>query len=325
MYSGSPGFQVPRLIREAGLGRQCEHVGANNTILAPEPPQKTVNSLRRCSRLCHDRALLFLLLQAAMAPPDQARSSAMRRFMPLAAIVLVAGVVIAMGWHRQLSFETLERHHAVIHDFVDRHTATAVGGYVALYIVIVALSLPGAVFLTLAGGMLFGLVVGGLAAALGATVGAICIFLVAKSAFGERLIRRAGPLAAKLADGFCADAFNYLLFLRLIPLFPFWLVNLVPAVAGVRLKTFVAATAIGILPASFVFAFLGASLENIIAAELASFRTCLATGRADCRLDFNPHGGATLELLAAFGLLGVLALVPVIARRMRARRAIPPG
>jgi uncharacterized membrane protein YdjX (TVP38/TMEM64 family) len=260
-----------------------------------------------------------------MAFPDPARSSAIRRFMPLAVIVLVSGVVIAMGGHRQLSFETLERHHAVIHDFIDRNTPAAIATYITLYIVVVALSVPGAVFLTLAGGVLFGVLVGGVAAALAATVGAICIFLIAKSAFGERLIRRAGPRAAKLAEGFRADAFNYLLFLRLVPLFPFWLVNLVPALAGVRLKTFAAATAIGILPATFVFAFLGASLENVIAGELAEFRACLAAGRADCRLDFNPHAGATLELLAAFGLLGILALVPLVAKRLRSRRAVPPG
>jgi uncharacterized membrane protein YdjX (TVP38/TMEM64 family) len=260
-----------------------------------------------------------------MALPDRSHSSAIRRFIPLAAVVLVAGIVIAMGWHRQLSFETLERHHAVIHDFIDRNTAAAVAAYMALYVLVVALSIPGAVFLTLAGGMLFGVVLGGLAAALGATIGAICIFLVAKSAFGERLIRRAGPRAAKLVDSFCADAFNYLLFLRLVPVFPFWLVNLVPAFAGVRLKTFAAATAIGILPATFVFAFLGASLENIITGELADFRACLSAGGADCRLDFNPHAGATLELLAAFALLGILALIPVLAKRMRSRRAVPPG
>jgi len=263
--------------------------------------------------------------QAAMAISEQARSSPIRRFFPLAAVVLVALFVIAMGWHRQLSLETLERHHAEIHDFVDSNTGAALAAYVALYIAAVALSLPGAVFLTLAGGMLFGVVIGGLAAALGATIGAICIFLVAKSAFGERLIGRAGPLAAKLAEGFRADAFNYLLFLRLVPVFPFWLVNLVPAVAGVRLKTFAAATAIGILPATFVFAFLGASLENVLAGELADFRACLSAGRTDCHLDFNPQTGATLELLAAFGLLGILALVPVLAKRMRSRRTVPPG
>ena len=262
-----------------------------------------------------------------MAPPDQNRSSATRRFAPLAAIVVLAGIVLGMGWHRQLSFETLERHHAVIHGFIDQNKPAAIAGYIGLYVTVAALSIPGSLFLTLAGGMLFGAVVGGLSAALGATIGAICIFLIAKSAFGEHLVRRAGPRAAKLASGFRADAFNYLLFLRLVPLFPFWLVNLVPAFAGVRLKTFAAATAIGILPATFVFAFLGASLENLIASELAEFQVCLAAGREDCRLDFDPQTGATLKLLAALVLLGLLALIPVVAKRVRARSRIagPPG
>jgi uncharacterized membrane protein YdjX (TVP38/TMEM64 family) len=262
-----------------------------------------------------------------MVPSDQDRSSAIRRFMPLAVIVLVAATVLAMGWHRQLSFETLERHHALIHSFIDQNKPAAVGAYIALYVTVIALSIPGSLFLTLAGGMLFGALLGGLAAAFGGTIGAICIFLIAKSAVGEHLIRRAGPRAAKLAEGFRADAFNYLLFLRLVPLFPFWLVNLVPAFAGVRLKTFVAATAIGILPATFVFAFLGASLESVIATELAEFQVCLATGRQDCRLDFDPPTGATLKFLTALVLLGLLALIPVVAKRLRARSRIagPPG
>jgi uncharacterized membrane protein YdjX (TVP38/TMEM64 family) len=262
-----------------------------------------------------------------MVTSDQDRSSAARRFLPLAAVVLLAGLVLAMGWHRQLSLETLERHHAVIHGFIDQNRPAAIGAYIGLYVTVVALSIPGSLFLTLTGGMLFGAFIGGLSAALGATLGAICIFLIAKSAFGEHLIHRAGPRAVKLAGGFRADAFNYLLFLRLVPLFPFWLVNLVPAFAGVGLKTFVAATAIGVLPGTFVFAFLGASLESVIAAELAEFHSCLAAGRADCRLDFDPQTGPILKLVAALVLLGLLALIPVVAKRMRAgsRIAGPPG
>jgi uncharacterized membrane protein YdjX (TVP38/TMEM64 family) len=262
-----------------------------------------------------------------MALPDQDRSSVIRRLLPLVALLLVPALVIAMGWHRQLSFETLERHHALIHDFVAQNRPFAVAAYIALYIAVVALSIPGSAFLTIAGGMLFGAVVGGAAAAMGATIGAICIFLIASSALGEWLVRRAGPRAQRLAAGFRADAFNYLLFLRLVAVFPFWLVNLVAALAGIRLKTFVAATAIGILPATFVFAFVGASLENVIAAELAEFQTCLAAGGADCRLDFDPMSGATLKLLAALAMLGLFALLPVLAKRLRTRSrpVIPPG
>ncbi len=162
----------------------------------------------------------------------------LRRLVPLVVVVVISGVVVAMGWHRQLSFETLARHHEALREFIAGHEVAAVAAYVALYVVAVALSIPVGFYLTVIGGILFGAVVGGAAALVGATTGAICIFLIAKSALGEHLVRRAGPLAQKLAQGFRDDAFSYLLFLRLVPIFPFWLVNLVPALCGVRLASF---------------------------------------------------------------------------------------
>src|SRR5215470_12608417 len=186
-----------------------------------------------------------------------------RRLVPLVVVVAASGVVVAMGWHRELSFETLALHHQALQDFIMRHELSAVAAYIALYIAVVALSVPAGIFLTVAGGILFGVVLGGVAATIGATIGAICIFLIAKSAVGEHLVRRAGPLAEKLAQGFRADAFSYLLFLRLVPIFPFWLVNLVSALAGVRLASFAAATALGIIPATFAFAFVGVGLDSV--------------------------------------------------------------
>ena len=219
------------------------------------------------------------------------RAFSLRRLWPLIAIALVSATVIAMGWHRQLSFETLVHHHAVLRDFIARNAVAAVAGYVALYIAVVALSLPGGVFLTITGGVLFGAVIGGAAASVGATIGAICIFLIARSAVGEHLVRRAGPLAEQLAEEFRADAFSYLLFLRLVPMFPFWLVNLVPALGGVRLATFAAATALGIVPATFAFAFVGAGLDSVIAAQEAAYRACLAAGASGLPARFPAAGG----------------------------------
>ena len=250
---------------------------------------------------------------------------ALRRLWPLGVLALVSLLVIGMGWHRALSFETLARHHAALQGFIASHLAAALACYVALYIAVVALSVPGGVFLTVTGGVLFGAVLGGVAALVGATIGAVCIFSIARSAFGEQLVRRAGPLAAKLAEGFRADAFSYLLFLRLVPLFPFWLVNLVPALAGVRLATFTAATAIGIVPATFVFSFVGAGLDSAIAAQEAAYRSCLASGAADCRLDFRLTTAITPELIAALAGLGVLALIPVVVKRIRGRRTDDGG
>ncbi len=246
-----------------------------------------------------------------------------RRLVPLIVIAVAAGVVIAMGWQRQLSFETLARHYEALRTFIAAHEVSAIAAYVALYIVAVALSIPVSipvgVYLTVTGGILFGAILGGAAAVVGATIGAICIFLIAKSAIGEYFVRRAGRLAEKVAQGFRADAFNYLLFLRLVPIFPFWLVNLVPALCGVPLATFVAATALGVIPATFAFAVVGAGLDSVIAAQQAAYQSCLAAARPDCRLEFHMKAALTPELLGALVALGVLALIPVVVKRLRAR------
>ncbi len=214
----------------------------------------------------------------------------LRRLVPLIVIVAASVAVFAMGWHRQLSFETLARHHDALRDFITTHELSALAAYVALYIAAVALSIPVGAFLTVTGGILFGVVLGGAAAAVSATIGAICIFLIAKSAVGEYLVRRAGPLAERLAEGFRADAFSYLLFLRLVPVFPFWMVNLVPALTGVRLGTFAAATALGVIPATFVFAFVGAGLDSVIAAQQAAYRS--RSPRWVCSRSFRSWCGA---------------------------------
>ena len=241
------------------------------------------------------------------------------KLMPLAAIVLLATAIIATGWHRELSLEALVRHRAAVDAFVDHHLLAAVAAFLALYVTVVALSIPGAVFLTVTAGILFGCLVGGLVALAGATIGATLIFLIARSALSEYVQRRAGPRLAKLAEGFKADAFSYLLFLRLVPVFPFWLVNLAPALLGVRLRTFVLATALGVIPATFVFAFVGSGLDSLVAAQESAYHACLASGRSDCRLDFDLMAAATPRLLIALTALGILALVPTLVRRWRSR------
>jgi uncharacterized membrane protein YdjX (TVP38/TMEM64 family) len=250
--------------------------------------------------------------------------SPLRRFWPLIAIILLAVLVYAMGWHRELSLETLVRHRAAIEAFLADHYAAALALFVALYIAAVALSVPGAVWLTISGGFLFGSVLGTMASMVGATVGATLVFLITKTAFGEHLVRRAGPLAARVADEFRSNAFSYLLFLRLVPVFPFFLVNLVPAVLGIGIVPFVAATALGIIPATFAFASVGAGLDSVISAQETSYEACLATGRADCRLDFDLGAALTPQVWGALVALGALALIPVVLRRWRARNRMAP-
>ncbi len=253
------------------------------------------------------------------------RALSLRRLLPLALIAAVMIAVFASGLHGHLSLETLVRHRMAIESFIAAHGITAVGAYTVIYIVAVALSLPGAVCLTVAGGVLFGAAVGGLAAIVGATIGATIIFLIARSAIGETLVRGAGPRVTKVTQGFCAHAFSYLLFLRLVPAFPFWLVNLAPALAGVKLPVFVAATLIGIIPGTFAFSFLGAGLDSVIAAQENAYRACLAAGRADCHLDFDLKMLFTPQLLAAFLVLGFVALIPVAIKWHRSRKPNPCG
>ena len=277
---------------------------------------KAVRLARLGRRLAH---LVYIARMSAIPPSADRPRSLARRLLPLIVVVLFAGAAYLVVGRSGISLEALVRHRMAIDDFVSAHRVLAVLAYIALYIAAVALSLPGAVFLTVAGGFLFGVAVGASAAVIGATIGATLIFLVARTALGEPLLRRAGPRAAQLAQGFRDDAFSYLLFLRLVPAFPFFLVNLVPAFAGVRLAPFVAATALGVIPGALVFAFAGTGLDSVIAAQQAANSGCLAAGRTDCHMVFDAKDVLTPQLIGALIALGLLALVPVVVKRLRAR------
>jgi uncharacterized membrane protein YdjX (TVP38/TMEM64 family) len=269
--------------------------------------------------------------QASESQPSQSadRRTALRRLVPLGIVLAVMAVVVAMGWNRQSTLETVVRHRAAIESLVVAHRAVAILAFMAMYAAAVALSFPGAAILTVCGGMLFGTLIGGVAAMVAATLGATAIFLIAKYAFGGMAgglwTRRAGTLGEKLAAGFRKNAFCYLVFLRLVPLFPFWLVNLVPASAGVGLMPFVAATAIGIIPATFAFASFGAGLNSAIEAQESVYQACLAARQVGCRLDFDFKTAATPELIGGLVALGLIALIPPVIKHYRARRAASSG
>lgn len=254
---------------------------------------------------------------------DTARKPAWRRLLPLG--ILAAGMAgaYAAGLHRQLSFDTLVTHREALRALVDTHFAFALAAYAGIYVAAVALSLPGGLLLTISGGFLFGWLVGGAVAVFSATLGACLVFVIARSSLGEALAARAGPSLTKLADGFKRDAVSYMLFLRLVPAFPFWLVNLAAALLGVPLGIFAATTLIGILPATFAFAVAGSGLDSVVAAQGAALEACLATGRTDCPRGFNASALATPELIAAFVALGFVALIPVLVRRWRSRTGQP--
>lgn len=228
-----------------------------------------------------------------------------RRFAPVALLGAGAAAFFALGLHRHLSFETLRAHHAELASFVAGNRVLAAVLYVAAYAASTAASVPGGLVLTVTGGLLFGAWLGTALTVVGATAGATALFLVARSALGEGLRGRAGGAVERLANGFREGAFSYLLVLRLVPLFPFFVVNLAPAFLGVSLRTYVLATFIGIVPGSFVYASVGAGLGSVF-----------ARGEG-----FTAAGVLTPQVLTALIGLALLALVPVAYKRFRAQRA----
>jgi uncharacterized membrane protein YdjX (TVP38/TMEM64 family) len=187
-----------------------------------------------------------------------------RRLWLVVAVVAAFALLRWSGLTTYLSLDTLKTHRETLTTLVKDNFILAAVGYVFAYVVAVAFSLPGAVFLTLSGGFLFGAVVGTLLTVVGATIGATLIFLFAKTLFGENALDRFGAPAAKLADGIRQNAATYLMVLRLVPLFPFVLVNLVPAFVGVPLVTYVATTFFGIMPGTAVFSLAGAGLGSVL-------------------------------------------------------------
>lgn len=253
--------------------------------------------------------------------PRPVQSRLTRRLLPLIILLAVGAFVFWQGWHRYLTFEHLAASRGLLKSFIHQNYLLTLLGYMTIYAVAVALSLPGGIFLTLTGGFLFGWLIGGIATAVAATVGATILFLIAKTSLGQPLAARAGPRLGRLRQGFQEDAMSYLLFLRLVPLFPFWLVNLAPALLGIRLRTYVLGTFFGIIPGTFAFSFAGAGLDSIIAAQRQAYENCLTQQAGDaareCAFRLNPSALLTTEMVLALVALGAIALLPTLLRRLR--------
>lgn len=227
--------------------------------------------------------------------------AALKRWLPLAVLIVLAGVVYLTGLHRYLTFQMLAEHREMLLAKVAEWGFMAPLLFICIYIVVAALSIPGATYMTLFGGFLFGTLLGTVYNLVGATLGATIVFLSARSAFGDLLQRRAGPFLKRVEGGFRADAVSYLLVLRLVPLFPFWLVNLVPGLFGMSLSAYVLCTFFGMMPGSLVYTSVGAGLGKI-----------LDSGQMpDFWIVFEPH------ILVPLVALGLLALVPVVYKRWK--------
>jgi uncharacterized membrane protein YdjX (TVP38/TMEM64 family) len=220
--------------------------------------------------------------------------------------VLIAGTVtfFALGLQRYISFDTVREHRSELLAFVAGHGALAPALFIAIYAVATALSLPVGLVLSVTSGFLFGTFLGTAFAVVGATTGAVGVFMIARTALGDVLRRRlTGGVLERMADGFRQNAFSYLLVLRLIPLFPFFVVNLAPAFLGVSLRTFVAATLLGIVPGAFVFASVGTGLGDVF----------------DMGGKLSATGLLTPHVITALVGLAVLALAPVVYKQIWGR------
>ncbi len=228
-------------------------------------------------------------------------STHIRRAAPLAVLAAGLALFLALDLQRFVSLTALQENHDALTAYVQGHAALASAIFVTAYAVAVAFSIPGAVLLTISGGVMFGVIWGSVLVVSGATAGAICIFLAARTALAEPLRRRAGAWLLRLEGGFRRNAFSYLLTLRLVPVVPFWLVNIVPGLLGVPLRTYALTTFLGIIPGTVVYV----SLGNGAGATLA------AGGDLNLGIIFAPE-----VLLPLLGL-AALSLVPVVLRKLR--------
>lgn len=202
-------------------------------------------------------------------PSLQARHlDRIKRFAPLVVLILVVIAAFASGVTRYLNLEALQANEAALRGYIEGNLPLALATFVAVYAIATAVSLPGATILTLAGGYLFGTWIGGSATVIGATLGAVLVFYAVRTSLGEALRARAeasGGMLKKVIDGVGQGAFGYILTLRLIPLAPFWLVNVAAALAHAPLRAYALATLIGIIPATFIYSGIGAGIGSLVA------------------------------------------------------------
>jgi len=232
----------------------------------------------------------------------------LKKWIPLIIIVAAMIAIYASGIYKMLTFDALKAHRMQLLSFIEAHPFLSPLIFILIYVAVAALSIPGATFVTLFGGFLFPFPLSTLYVMIGATGGALCIFLAAKTAFGDVLREKAGPLMQKMGDGFQKGAVSYMFFLRLVPVFPFWLVNLAPAFFGVRAWTFIWTTFIGIIPGTAVYTEAGAGLGDIF----------------DKGESFSLGSIFNTKIKIALVLLGLVALIPIVYKKIKERKERPP-
>lgn len=222
-----------------------------------------------------------------------------KRFAPLSVLILVMLAVYFSGLTQYFNLEYIQSNKDSLDMFVKSNPYISAALFIGLYTLSVALSLPIATVLTLLGGFLFGSIIGTFYVVTSATIGATIIFVIAQSALGESLRNKAKGIYGKVKTQFEEDGVSYLLFMRLVPLFPFVIVNILPALLGIKLRTFLWTTFFGIIPGSFVYVNLGGALGEITSLS------GLVSGRT----------------IGALVLLGVFALAPIALKKIKKKKA----
>lgn len=231
-----------------------------------------------------------------------APKSIVKRFLPLGVIAIALGVFFALGGPEYVNLDSLRENRDVLAGFVSDYLIASVIGFILVYATLTAISFPGASFLSIFGGFMFGTLIGGSAIVIGATMGAVGIFLAARYAIGDALTKKAGPYMQKFEKGLKENEFSYLFILRLIPAFPFFIVNIVPALFDVKLRNYALTTFLGIIPGCFVYASVGAGIGTIF------------DQGGDVKL-----GGLMTQPKILFPILGLitLSLLPIIYKKIK--------
>ena len=211
---------------------------------------------------------------------------------------LAAGLFFWLDLGRLLTLESLKANRQALLDFYAAHTLATVAGFMAVYIIQTALSLPGAAILSLAAGAIFGSIMGTVYAVISASIGATLAFLVTRYLLRDLVLKRFGKRLEGMNRELEERGFNYLLFLRLVPIFPFFLINLAAGLTRLPLRIFIVGTLLGIIPGGFVFVNAGASLATITSIS----------------------GIASPRVLGSFALLGLFALIPVFYNKLTRRQ-----
>ncbi|MDX8382438.1 MAG: VTT domain-containing protein [Ghiorsea sp.] len=231
----------------------------------------------------------------------------LKRSLPIVLLAALAASFFLFGLDEYVSFAALSQHRGSLLAWVDAYPMLSAASYTAAYALMVSLSLPVGLLMTLTGGLLFGAVWGGLYAVTGATVGATAIVLSARTSLGDFLLAKAGNSMQKMQQGFAENALSYMFMLRLLPIFPFFIVNLAPAFLNVPLRTYMIASFFGMIPATFVYTLAGSGLGKVF----------------DQGDTFSAAGILTPEMIGGLIGLALLSAAPILYKKLKKTEVNP--